>query len=386
MNPEFNGRAPIVSPYRIVLNPTDIYSMSADLKISLSDYPLVFQPSKTLVYIRVSQGAGAFVPLQTTFDPDNNQLLVKLDTAKGELIFAWPDSSEIARSPIVYAPVDNAKPNQNLPVSFSWNPRGYFTSSQLQVATDNNFNSIVLDSNLSYINLSWDKYTKSQTYFWRVRSVNDAGPGAWSQTRSFTMSEPYLSMVNPVGGEVWSKDSARQIIRWDYNVPDSVNAFFRVELYRNGQFLLLLKDSLFSAVNAMSWVIPKPVPNDTTYQVKVTSVKDTSINGISNYFTITGATSVDDSRTQASNLYVGVYPNPATASMVSFDIISGISGTATLKVYSMEGKEIASVMNSYIEQGNYRLNWTSEKLSPGMYFYVLKIGTETRTGKLVVIK
>ncbi len=57
---------------------------------------------------------------------------------------------------------------------------------QLQVARDAGFNVIIYnDSSLK--NQSWQLYNLSSrtTYFWRVRSRNDAGNGAWSETFSF---------------------------------------------------------------------------------------------------------------------------------------------------------------------------------------------------------
>ena len=72
-------------------------------------------------------------------------------------------------------------------VTLSWNAADGADTYDVQVATDDAFTTLAADeSGLTTTTFTISGLANNTTYFWRVRAVNTAGAGPWSETRSFT--------------------------------------------------------------------------------------------------------------------------------------------------------------------------------------------------------
>jgi hypothetical protein len=79
------------------------------------------------------------------------------------------------------------------------------------------------------------------------------------------------------------------------------------------------------------------------------------------------------------------YPNPFNPSTkISWQLTVG--SQATLKVYDILGKEVASLVNEYRQAGKYETEFNAEVLSSGVYFYQLKAGDFLQTKKMILLK
>lgn len=79
------------------------------------------------------------------------------------------------------------------------------------------------------------------------------------------------------------------------------------------------------------------------------------------------------------------YPNPFNPETnFSFEIEK--EGIATLKVYDISGKEVATIAKGLFKSGYHTINWNSGKLSSGIYFYRLKINNFEDTKKFILLK
>ncbi len=79
------------------------------------------------------------------------------------------------------------------------------------------------------------------------------------------------------------------------------------------------------------------------------------------------------------------YPNPFNPStQIQFAIPT--SGFVELKVFDLLGKEVATLVNGQLEQGNYSESFNAAGLTSGVYFYRLKAGSFVRTMKMVVVR
>ncbi|MFA5834527.1 MAG: cohesin domain-containing protein [Bacteroidota bacterium] len=80
------------------------------------------------------------------------------------------------------------------------------------------------------------------------------------------------------------------------------------------------------------------------------------------------------------------YPNPFNPSTtIRFTIHA--SGFTTLKVYDVLGKEVATLVNEYLESGVYhQRTFNAAKLASGIYFAHLKSGGDIRLKKMILIK
>jgi hypothetical protein len=79
------------------------------------------------------------------------------------------------------------------------------------------------------------------------------------------------------------------------------------------------------------------------------------------------------------------YPNPFNPSTsISFSIPD--PGHVTLRVYSILGETVATLVNENLSSGNYTVNFDARSLPSGMYFYTLSSGSINRTKKMVLIR
>lgn len=110
--------------------------------------------------------------------------------------------------------------------------------------------------------------------------------------------------------------------------------------------------------------------------------------GIKVFEPLTIPTSVEDERKINRldyKLKVSNYPNPfnnETKIVYNLDR----AGDATLKIYNMLGQEIQTLVNETQDIGEYEVDFSTDNLSSGIYFYVLKIKSQVATGKMILLK
>jgi photosystem II stability/assembly factor-like uncharacterized protein len=79
------------------------------------------------------------------------------------------------------------------------------------------------------------------------------------------------------------------------------------------------------------------------------------------------------------------YPNPFNPSTkINYSIPE--SGFVTLKIYDMLGREVAELVNSDMNYGNYSVNFNAKNLTSGVYFYRIQSGDFSQTNKMLLIK
>jgi photosystem II stability/assembly factor-like uncharacterized protein len=77
------------------------------------------------------------------------------------------------------------------------------------------------------------------------------------------------------------------------------------------------------------------------------------------------------------------YPNPFnTSTNISFSIPS--KSFVSLKIYNLQGREVATVFSEEITSGYYTREWNAADLPSGIYFYRLQAGSYSETKKLVI--
>jgi hypothetical protein len=87
---------------------------------------------------------------------------------------------------------------------------------------------------------------------------------------------------------------------------------------------------------------------------------------------------------QATTLYEA-YPNPFNpVTTIEFDLEN--ESNVSIKVFDVNGRNVATLTNSYYYAGNHRVTWQPESLSSGTYFIVMKAGNFVQTKKAVLLK
>jgi len=119
------------------------------------------------------------------------------------------------------------------------------------------------------------------------------------------------------------------------------------------------------------------------------ALAQTAITLDANAITTPTVTSVENDLTpQAFTLFQN-YPNPFNPSTkIQYTIAN--SGLVSLKVFDVLGNEVAVLVNSNQEAGNYivpfNMNKAKWNLSSGVYFYRLEAGAFVSTKKLILLK
>ena len=79
------------------------------------------------------------------------------------------------------------------------------------------------------------------------------------------------------------------------------------------------------------------------------------------------------------------YPNPFNPSTkIEFSVPR--ASQVNLKVYNVLGKEIATLVNKYLETGNYKVNFSGADLPSGIYIYKFNSGSFSDIKKMILLK
>jgi hypothetical protein len=82
---------------------------------------------------------------------------------------------------------------------------------------------------------------------------------------------------------------------------------------------------------------------------------------------------------------VGAAPNPFNPkTTIRFTLPE--AGQATLQVFDVNGREVATLVNGYRNAGTHQVTFDGSELASGMYLYTLFTGSHTATGKLLLVK
>ncbi|MCX6149494.1 MAG: N-acetylmuramoyl-L-alanine amidase [Ignavibacteriales bacterium] len=84
------------------------------------------------------------------------------------------------------------------------------------------------------------------------------------------------------------------------------------------------------------------------------------------------------------------YPNPFNPSTIIEYSIPGVGAGSTskvlLKIYDVLGNEVATLVNEDKSAGNYRVEFNSENLSSGIYFYKLQSNQNIEIRKMILVR
>lgn len=153
-------------------------------------------------------GAASLIPGSYQFRIDGSGAVNRSRTVDFEV------STAAAVAPVLTGPA-NAATGVSVRPSLSWDPAPGANRYEVQLASDLAFAN-VLDSAV----LSDTRYTTTvllpvgETLYWRVRSLNACGPGAWSTARSFTTGAPGSCPSGTTANSVFSDDVAGDAVAW----------------------------------------------------------------------------------------------------------------------------------------------------------------------------
>ena len=79
------------------------------------------------------------------------------------------------------------------------------------------------------------------------------------------------------------------------------------------------------------------------------------------------------------------FPNPFNSTII-FDYQIPGRGLVDLSIVDLNGRVVANLMNGTLSPGEHTSHWEASAFPAGIYFYSLKQGLESRTGKIILLK
>ncbi len=377
-NADFDGNSPNIIPYHFVINGSSINQIEYKLSINLNSLNFLLQPDKIRIFKRDKQGEGIFTKLTENFELIDN--VVSVDAIGfGEIIIAYEGEISINPKPKLNKPPDNSKIDINEKVVLDFNVDGYFEETIVEISEDEKFeNTIATFTGKGKTRYLFEDLIEGQKYYWRAKAKNPKGESQWSEVWNFTPMQPFLMIITPNGGESWKKDSSiRYIISWD----DNFDSMVRIELLKDDKYYRLVKDSLLSPLNIFVWTIPQDIPDDSTYKIRIYSLKyGNVISESKDYFAIRDK---ETSVTLDENAYdLEIFPNPFN-NRINIKFKNEQFGKISIKLYDTEGRMVSNLFETEIEPGEYNIGYDLSKLSKGTYFLRLSSGNKI-TLKIIV--
>jgi len=85
------------------------------------------------------------------------------------------------------------------------------------------------------------------------------------------------------------------------------------------------------------------------------------------------------------NFYLAVYPNPVS-NAATIQFTTQRNEQIKINLFDLNGKLVQTVVDQTFAQGNHRINISSNLLSTGTYYCILKAGAYTETKKIIILK
>ncbi len=287
-------------------------------------------------------------------------------------------SSGIPTVPVLSSPV-NGSSSATSP-SLVWNASANATTYNVQVATDANFTTLVVNQT-GLTGLSYQSQLAAGTYYWRVSATNASGTSAYSGGWSFTITIslpgiPILltpaygttAMTNPITFSWQISQNASE-----YEIQIAVSIFFTDIKYSAGIAGTHITFAYFS-------------PN-TTYHWRVRGKNTSGVSDWSpvSYFVTAPMTGVEEEGVPKEFSLSQNYPNPFNpTTMIKFQL--PISNYVTLKIYDVLGKEVATLFDGEKPAGMYEVQFNASNIPSGVYFYTLRAGEFIETRKMILLK
>jgi len=287
-------------------------------------------------------------------------------------------SSSTPNSPALLNPLNNAR-GLRTEQSLVWEKVQNAISYDIELSPTPQFYTVIVKNNNLFENQTTiSNLSPGMTYYWRVRSNNDAGASSWSESYNFSTGvAPYAPMLSmPENGA--SGITENSIINWD-RVEDAKNYHVQVSLTST------FNDNLLDRITSTTFT-NVTLPLNQMYFWRVRAQNDMGFGTWSawrNFTTQSTTTSVEELTFNV--LDVKATPNPATdISSISYTVPQ--SGMVSLMILDMMGRQVSTLVHGVQATGTYNVPFDASTLEQGVYVYHLVYNGIVTTGKISVVR
>ncbi len=156
------------------------YELTLTITTTIPGVPTPFTTTSRVINFVTKGGMDASITITT--DP-----LTNLEVVTASYSFEGTGGTGAPPAAVTLAAPEDGAMDVPTEVALSWNAADGADTYDVQLATDDAFTALVTDeSGLTATSLTVSGLANNTTYYWRVRAVNGAGAGPWSETRRFT--------------------------------------------------------------------------------------------------------------------------------------------------------------------------------------------------------
>ena len=245
---------------------------------------------------------------------------------------------------------------------------------EIQLASDEEFENIIVSDTLAEIQLDIDELVEYEVYYWRVRVYVNGQAGIWSDVWKFrTIMESPMITSDDLCGSIDA--GLTQRIDWE-EVKGA--QFYQVQVATDQLFSDPEVDKDSIDLTAYTFKITE---YETQYFVRVRGYNSESTGLWSEECSFT--TTVNSIDEVVNNLNLRAYPNPfRELTNISFDIVEPVF--VKLSIYDMAGNEVFANDYGLMLPGAKTIPWQASNLSNGSYNYMITIGNRKVSGKLIL--
>ncbi|MFA6570333.1 MAG: T9SS type A sorting domain-containing protein [Bacteroidota bacterium] len=246
-----------------------------------------------------------------------------------------------------------------------------------------------LDPNVVLGLFTWDN---SSVYNHREIDIEFSKWGLQNDTNTQYVIQPYDSIGNryqwifPGGIDSsthsfsWCKDKINFLSKLGFDLPPSSDSVIHTWAYDNSSSI---PDKGNENIRINLWLLDGQPPIDTN-EVEV----------IINQFSFNGIDEINEDEFlvhNSSNIIKNQnYPNPFSFK-TNIRLTLNKNSKLNLSIYNIYGEKIISLYEGYISSGNHSFIWNSldkygVPVQSGVYFYVIKSDSETKTGRMNLIR
>lgn len=229
----------------------------------------------------------------------------------------------------------------------------------------------------------WVKENASKNHFCTINALKDSLYVVVQQDNGddintfYVKRGDYIKILSPIGIEEW-KTTEEHDISWEDNIDEKV----KIELLINNSVVKTVENSVDSD-SPYKWTIPTDVKESLSYKIKISSVDDNSIYGISpNKFIIRpGIGIIANNNAMQSYFDLKFYASQLHFRIPEFN--GNRQYHVNIKMYNMQGKLISTLINNYLNAGNHSIKINKHNNTSGLY--LCKIEIEGFTGTIPIL-
>lgn len=383
--PLFEGRDPMLTAQRITMDPAYFY-LGGQIYFDVDIFRLG-NPEEITVYFRATEGVGEFIPLNTTYNFVTGKIIAEFeleDTGACEFVFGFNDLPVTAYPPVPTLPENGEVVNHSETQRLEWSPKGFFNYFSLEIATDEDFNTIVHENDSigeTYLDIDVEN---NVTYYWRLKAYVEDYDGfvdsEWSETSVFHSAGAGVDVIEPAAEAKWQY-GLDHFIEWEDNFSGNVV----IELLTDTSQTIL---DTTESDGAYKWSIPVDTEIGCRYRIRISSEGDPSIYSVSPYyFSITDTAGNDgchqgigDGRRVND---FSVFPVPAS-DVIQLTCTLEEPGPVTMHVLDINGRVIRKLFDGYFSEGSNTREFRVDDLQNGIYLVRLETASGRATVKIII--